>query len=224
MTKSGTDLLSYMDSFQRNHICYPNDFSCTFCTASIGRPFRLNLNLGKIKCHLIRDQGCRVAVYLLIEISGQRMPCVRRFAGLRNSWLSAESSAVSFALLLLQMVTVWIRCLTSRSEAVAYWTSAVEHNTDNGPRCHIRCALSCFVCLTLSRLPLRVHFVPIDSVSSPAASCPLRAHRLCPHFPLHVCFVPIECLLNCRFVSTSFPLRTHRLSLLPCRFVSASYS
>jgi len=74
-------------------------------------------------------------------------------------------------------VTVCIGCLTSRSEAVGYWTSTVEHNSDNGPHWHIRCALSRFVCLTLPRLPLRVHFIPIDSVSSLAASCPLRNHR-----------------------------------------------
>lgn len=120
MAWSGTALPLYMNDFQVNHICCPNDFSCAFCTASIVGPFRLNLNLGKTKMSSGKRSGCRVAVSLSIEMSGQRVPCVRRFAGLRNSWVSAESSDVSFALLLLQRVTVWIRCLTSRSEAVAY--------------------------------------------------------------------------------------------------------
>ena len=147
-----------------------------------------------------------MAVCLSTEMYGQTVPCACCSSGLRSGWDSAESSAVSFSLFLLQRVTVWIRCLTSGNEAVVYWTSAVEHNRDNGSHCRFWYSLSCIVCLTLSRLSLHVYYVPIYSVSSRAASCPLRTHTLT--------------LLTCRFVSTSY-LQTHSPHLpLRIRFVN----
>jgi hypothetical protein len=57
MAWSSTALPLYMNEFQGNHICCPNDFPCTFCTASIERPFRLNLNLGQTEMSSVKRSG-----------------------------------------------------------------------------------------------------------------------------------------------------------------------
>jgi len=116
MAWSGTVLPLYMNDFQRNHFCCPNDFSCTFCTVSIGRPFRLNLNSGKTKMSpgyggcLFVDRNARTesAVCASLCWVKKRLSFRRIFGHFIFTASVTKGDSLDS------------RCLTSKSEAVGY--------------------------------------------------------------------------------------------------------